>query len=304
MEICNKRIAVRGKLVRIACLEAEGYDEVNDLKLMIDSIKARRERVDVFTFVQNLSSRFPQFSYKMEMDNFAVIHISTFDDWLMTQIDFKARNKVRKAEKRGVVVREVPLTDELIRGISEIYNETRVRQGKAFWHYGETLETVRTMNENFPGRSIFIGAFLKDSLIGFARLVTTEDNTQAGLIQVLSMIQHRDKAPTNALIAQSVRSCAERGIPYLWYANLTYGKKQEDGLAEFKRHNGFQKVEVPRYYIPLTLLGQIALVLGLHRRAIDLLPAPIAPLYRDIRSWWYARRFPGSETEIARNRAD
>jgi hypothetical protein len=37
-------------------------------------------------------------------------------------------------------------------------------------------------------------------------------------MHILSMIRHREKAPTNALIAQAVRSCAERGIPYLWYA--------------------------------------------------------------------------------------
>ena len=44
-------------------------------------------------------------------------------------------------------------------------------------------------------------------------------------MQIVSMVGHQDKAPTNALIAQAVRSCAERGIPYLWYANMSYGKK-------------------------------------------------------------------------------
>jgi hypothetical protein len=114
-------------------------------------------------------------------------------------------------------------------------------------------------------------------------------------MQIVSMIQHRDKAPTNALIAQAVRSCAERGIPHLWYANFSYGKKQCDSLADFKRHNGFQKIEVPRYYIPLTVVGRLALQLELHRGIADRIPEPVAATYRKIRSYWYARRFPGFE---------
>jgi hypothetical protein len=114
-------------------------------------------------------------------------------------------------------------------------------------------------------------------------------------MQIVSMIRHRDKAPTNALIAQTVRSCAERGISHLWYANFSYGKKQRDSLADFKLHNGFQKVKLPRYYIPLTVVGRIALSLGLHHKAADWIPEPLAARYRKIRSLWYARRFPGFE---------
>ena len=36
---------------------------------------------------------------------------------------------MRRAEKRGVVVREVPFDDDLVRGIVEIYDETPIRQG-------------------------------------------------------------------------------------------------------------------------------------------------------------------------------
>ena len=50
-------------------------------------------------------------------------------------------------------------------------------------------------------------------VIGFAKLVPDEDHQQAALMQILSMVSHRDKSPTNALIAQAVRSCAERRNP-------------------------------------------------------------------------------------------
>jgi hypothetical protein len=231
----------------------------------------------------------------MEWDNMAALRVSSFEDWMNNQIDFKVRNKVRKAKKNGVIVCEAPYDDTFVRGISAIYNESPVRQGKGFWHFGKDLEEVRKMNGTFMEQSIFIGAFFEGSLIGFVKLVTNEDGSQAGLMQIISMIQHRDKAPTNALIAQAVQSCAERGISYLWYANFSYGNKQRDSLADFKRHNGFQKIEIPRYYVPLTVTGRIGLRLGLHHKTVDWIPEPIAATYRRVRSHWYARRLAGFE---------
>jgi hypothetical protein len=295
MQICDKEVEIEGKLIRIARLDAEGFDFLEDPEVALSVLQKSRSRIDLFTFIQKLSDPLPKYTYPMEQDNMAVLRISTFDDWMKHQIDFKARNKARKAAKNGVVVREVPFDDDLIKGISEIYNESPLRQGKPFWHYGKDLEAVRKVNETFLDRSTFIGAFLEGSLIGFVKLVSNEDGSQAGLMQIISMIQHRDKAPTNALIAQAVQSCADRGISHLWYAKFSYGTKQRDSLADFKRHNGFQKVELPRYYIPLTAAGQIALRLGMHHTVADWIPEPLAARYRKIRSSWYARKFPGFE---------
>jgi hypothetical protein len=231
----------------------------------------------------------------MEWDNMAVLPISTFDDWMTHTINFKVRNKVRKAAKNGVVVQEVPLDENLIQGISTIYNESPIRQGRPFRHYRKDLETLRRMKATFLDRSIFIGAYFEGGLIGFIKLVTDENRGQAGLMHIFSMIRHRDKAATNALIGQAVKSCAERGIPYLWYANMSYGKKQTDSLAEFKRSNGFQKVEVPRYYVPLTAAGRVALRFGLQHGIADWIPEPVAATYRRVRSFWYEKRFPGPQ---------
>jgi hypothetical protein len=295
MQICDKQIEIEGKLVRIARLDAEGFDFLEDPEVALGALQKSRSRVDLFTFIQKLSDPLPKFSYPMEPDNMAVLRVSTFDNWVKNQIDFKARNKTRKAAKHGVAVREVPFDDDLIRGISDVYNECPVRQGKPFWHYGKDFAAVRKVNETFLDRSIFIGAFLESSLIGFVKLVTNEDRSQAGLMQIVSMVGQRDKAPTNALIAQAVQSCADRKISNLWYAKFSYGTKQRDSLADFKRHNGFQKVELPRYYIPITIAGQVALRLGLHHKIADRIPESLAARYRKFRSSWYARKFPGFE---------
>lgn len=292
MEVCNKEIRINGSLIRIAFLDGEGFQFLEDPEPALESLRSSKDRIDLFTFIQRLSDTSPRYGYHMEWDNMAALRVSTFDNWMTKQIDFKARNKARKAAKNGVVVREVPFDDTLVRGISAVYNESPIRQGKPFWHYGKDLEAVRKLNATFMDRSIFIGAFLEGDLIGFVKLVADENRSQAGLMQIVAMVGQRDKAPTNALIAQAVRSCAERGISHLWYANMSYGTKQSDALAEFKRNNGFQKVELPRYYVPLTVLGRAALRLGLHHSLADWIPEALAARYRKIRTYWYATRFP------------
>ena len=150
------------------------------------------------------------------------------------------------------------------------------------------------MSSTFPDSSVFIGAFLGEKLIGFIKLTSDESRTQAGMMHIVSMIQHRDKAPTNALVAQAVRSCADRGIQYLVYSNFAYGKKERSSLSDFKERNGFQRIDLPRYYVPLTGMGRTALHLGLHHKFVDRLPEPLLAKARDFRYSWYKYRFPAS----------
>jgi hypothetical protein len=74
------------------------------------------------------------------------------------------------------------------------------------------------------------------------------------------------------------------------YQNFSYGNKKGDSLSNFKEANGFQRVDLPRYYVPLTPLGQAALRLGLHHRFVDCLPQPVADKLRELRSAWYNRK--------------
>lgn len=290
IEVCGKDVRIEPGLIRQAHLDAEGYNFVEDPAEAIAALKRSRKRIDFFTFTQKLTDLTPRFPYMMEWDNLAVLPVTTFDHWFKSQIDFKARNKARKAGKAGVDVKEVPFDDALVEGICGVYNESEVRQGRPFWHYGKDPEGARKTNGTYLDRSIFIGAYLEGTLIGFVKLVTNEDRTQAGLMQIVSMIGHRDKAPTNALIAKSVQACADRGIPYLWYANFSYGKKQKDSLAEFKLNNGFRKVEIPRYYVPLTIAGRLALRMGFQHKISERIPEPIAATFRKVRGTWYAQK--------------
>jgi hypothetical protein len=197
---------------------------------------------------------------------------------------------VRRAQKKGVSVREVAFDDALVAGIWEIYNECPVRQGRPFPHYGKDLETVRKVSATFMDTSIFIGAYFENELIGFVKLTTDRARHQASIMHIVAMVKHRDKSTTNALISQAVESCAARHIPYLVYSNFAYGKKQRDTLSDFKSSNGFQRIEVPRYYIALTAVGRVALRLGLHHGLLGHVPEPVLAKFRKLRAAYHSRR--------------
>jgi hypothetical protein len=113
-------------------------------------------------------------------------------------------------------------------------------------------------------------------------------------MNILSLIKHRDKAPTNALLAEAVRACAERKIPYLVYSNFANQGRERDSLNDFKRNNGFEQINLPRYYVPLTSIGWLAWRLRLHHRWVDRLPGPIALKARELRTLLLNRRLQAS----------
>lgn len=291
IKVCGKDVRVEGRLLRIARLDGDKYNFPEDPQAFLGELGKCGTRIDLFTFLQKLPATEPHYPFPMEWDNLAVLPVSTFDHWWNHQIRSFPRNRARQAEKRGVVFKEVAFGDALVQGICNIYNECPIRQGKRFPHFGMTFERAQEYAGTFLDRSAYIGAFLEERMIGFVKVVTDESKTLACMVHILSMAQHKDKAPTNALIAQAVRFCADRAIPYLVYENFTYGQKQGDSLSHFKEVNGFGRVNLPRYYVPLTPLGRVAFRLGLHRNLIENLPESLAAKLRELRTAWYNRKY-------------
>src|ERR1700722_14837401 len=159
MIACGRDIQVHGSLVRIARLDGDKYKFLDDPEPVVAALRKSQKRVDIFTFMQKLPDTVAKYNYPMEWDNLAVLEISTFDDWWTKRIGFKARKKAKQAAKKGVIVRETPFDDAFARGIWEIYNESPVRQGRRFPHYGKSIDRVRQMSATFPDTSIFIGAY-------------------------------------------------------------------------------------------------------------------------------------------------
>ncbi|MBL9201290.1 MAG: hypothetical protein JNL39_12330, partial [Opitutaceae bacterium] len=63
-------------------------------------------------------------------------------------------------------------------------------------------------------------------------------------------------------------------------------------VTEFKRRNGFTEVLVPRYFIPLTLKGRIALATGFHRGVAATLPEQLTNFLLDSRAFVYDKFGP------------
>ncbi len=291
INLCREEIKTQGHLCRIAHVDGDGYKFLDDPEALIVELRRSKMRIDLFTFAQKLPETSPKYPYPVEWDNLAVLPVSTFDHWWTDQIGFKARNKAKQAEKKGIVIREVPFDDRLTKGIWEIYNECPIRQERLFPHYGKSLEAVHKMSATFLDTSIFIGAFDQNKLVGFIKLTADDGWTQAGIMHIVSLLSYRDKSPTNALVMYAVRACAERGISSLVYSNFAYGTKLRSSLSDFKERNGFRRVDIPRYYVPLTRWGSLAFNMGLHRRLAERVPEPVAAKLREWRSAWYQRRF-------------
>jgi hypothetical protein len=293
IEIGGASLVVSGKGVRIAEIHDEDWieGEVEDPEVYIRALKGKVSpalRADIFTFTQKLPNTEPRFSYPFEWDNVAAIGLTTLDDWLKG-ISSDTRRNVKTAAKRGVVTRVTPLDERLVRGIIEINNESAVRQGRLFHHYGKDFETVYKDYCTFQERTDFIGAYLEDELIAFMKIVHV--GKIAAIMQNLSKISHHDKRAANALMAKAVETCVNRGSDYLTYIKYTYGRKRESSLTEFKRRNGFQEVKIPRYFVPLTAKGKVAMGLKLHKSLVDVLPEKVTYSLLQLRSKWHEWRY-------------
>jgi hypothetical protein len=277
------QLEISGSFVRTARIADEWYRDVEDPAALVEECR-RLGNVDVFTFWQRLPFTEPQHDFPMEWDSLAVLPISTFDHWYKRQINNKTRNLIVKARKKGIVVNKAVFDEPFVNGITRIFNETPIRQERPFIHYGKTAATIQREFSRFLFREEILGAYLDEELVGFSMIA--DAGRYALLGQIISMIQHRDKSPTNALICDSVALCAERGFQSLVYALWPTGS-----LADFKKHNGFECVRVPRYFIPLTARGHMALKLSLHRKMADVLPESTVMRLKALRSQFYHLRY-------------
>ena len=276
VDVCGHTVVVTGNWIRTAEIRDEQVVEgasVADPELFIARLKESELKPDIFTFTQRPPETALKHDYHFDWENWAVIRTTSFKEWWENRLPQESRKNVRRAAKRGVTVKVVPFDEDLVRGIHRIYNETPVRQGKRFWHFGKAVETVRQELATYLDRSTFIGAYWNHELIGFLKMVHV--NRVATLFHILSMNAHYDKRPMNALIAKAVEFCEQQGVSHFVYGQFVYGNKHQSSLVEFKRRNGFEQLNFPRYYVPLTIKGVAFVRLKLYKGLGGLLPEPI-----------------------------
>jgi hypothetical protein len=282
----GREVVAVGRWLRIATLKDEEWLEgepVADPTKFVNALRAGGLRADIFAFPGPIDGTHIEGGGQFEIDNVAVIRTDDYKAW-WEGLPQEARKNTRRAAKKGIEIRSATLDNGFAAGIKAIYDETPVRQGRKFWHYGKDLDTVKRENGTYLDRCEFFGAYYSGQLVGFMKFVYVGD--AARIMQILCLNAHQDKRPIIALIAKAAEVCHQKGLKYLMYGRFTYGRKTDSSIAEFKRRLGFEQMEFRRYYVPLSLRGRIALKLGAHRGWLALLPPNLLNPLRKIRTWW------------------
>jgi len=280
-------IVCSGRFVRTATFKDEFWLEFDPLGNPEEAIRILKQsalRADFFHFSQRLPAVEPSFGYYHEKKSVAAIPLTSYDDWWNNRVTQVTRKNIRRAARRGLVVRPVGFDDHLVGEIVKINNETPIRSGRRFWHYQKPVETVKKDYSDFLDRSEFLGAFSGGELVGFLRLIYSDQ--VAHIIQLLCLNSHHDKRPANALISGAVEKGLERGKRFLTYGQYIYHGNADSPLTEFKRRNGFEQILLPSYYVPLTFTGRTLLHLKLHKGIRDLVPKGILSQLKRCRALW------------------
>jgi len=288
MIVDDKEIKVTGKLVKIAELKEDWDEDIEDPEAFIKGLKSSGVKADIFTFIQRLPESRPKYNYQMEWDSIAAIPITTYENWIKKQIVQNSRKKIGLAQRKGIIIKLIDFNDELVNGILDIYHETPILQGKPNRQYNTNFETAKKLNASFLDRAQFIGAFYKDELIAYIKLVSAGKFMRT--MGILAKVSHRDKGPMNLLLAKAVEICVEKKMPYLIYSKFNYGKRGSQKLKDFKRNLGFESIILPRYYVPLTGWGIIILQLKLHREIVEYFPKKLIDIAINLRSNWYSKK--------------
>jgi hypothetical protein len=289
MHLGNDEIIVSGIFLRIAQFKEDWDIDVDNPEHAIKILKDAGIKADIFTFIQRLPESKPKFNYYMEWDNYAAIPIKSYDHWLKKQVTQNSRKKIGLAKRKGVEVRVCDFNDDYVRNQLEIYHETPIRQHIPNKAYDITFEQAKKANATFLNRATFLGAFHNNEMIGFLKIV--DARKFARTMGIIGKVAHREKAPMNLLVAKAVEICAERKIPYLTYGNYDFGKLGSVSLKEFKKNLGFEHIIFPRYFIPLTTRGKLAIKIKLHNRIVQLLPTKLVRFLLFLRSKWYMKQY-------------
>ena len=285
----GKTVFVSGKWLRLAAIHDEDWleTELEDPGACVERLRDQRQhglRADIFTFTQKLPVAQPKYRYPMEWDSVAVARVGSFKDW-WTGLPQETRKNVRRSQKRGVVVVTKNFDNDLVQGLVELNNDSPVRQGRRYTHYGKTFEQVKRDFSAFSDRSDFICAYVGSELVGFLKVVHRGE--VASIINLIAKSSHNDKRPANALLAKAAELCEANGVSYLTYGNFNYGNKTDTPIREFKVRNGFEEILMPKYYVPLTAWGALGMKLNLHRGHLGILPQGVLKMGISVRAKWY-----------------
>lgn len=218
-----------------------------------------RKGVDLFTFIERSflgASKGNELGLFSNLETIGLLRMKCFDEWFKS-ITHRARQLTRKGQRMGLKVGVVDINEDFLRSAFRIYNETPIRQGRKYSGFGLSMTDLRTKFSKMDDSEV-IGAYFNNELVGL--MWVGYGDRVATVNSFLSLISCRDKYyPNYALLAETVKRSCEKGYKFLTYGNMGYNP----GLDFFKKTNGFKIFAAPRYYVPLSAKGQLAIKLKL-----------------------------------------
>ncbi len=282
--INGQPFVIEGGLVKTIELKYPWQEDLTDPENVISQLRAANKRVDILKFWQRIPDIEAKYPYYHEWHHPAAIPISTHEKWFKSQLNKNARNKVRRSAKKGLIVHQEQLTDELVHKIMGIYNDSPLRRGKRFWHYGKDFETVKCELLDDSTETTYVTAYVEEELIGFVKVLFYDRYARTTLI--LDKQSRRDIGCMNSMISKIVEICEDRKIPHFVYSFWRRGNH-----GQFQRSCGFEKHSVPYYYVPLSIRGKVTLMLNLHHGIRGWIPEKMMIYLLELRAKWYAKKY-------------
>ncbi|MGC8933368.1 MAG: GNAT family N-acetyltransferase [Candidatus Methanodesulfokora sp.] len=170
-------------------------------------------------------------------------------------LDKKARNAVRRAERSGVKVESIDPADH----VDEIYECNRSKRGVPPCYTDKKciLEEIEENKKKFRGNFHALGAFLHDKLVGYAYIIFVNRDL-AIFSKFFINYNFRNISIGEMLLWSGIKAAADRGVKFLQYGSWS---KYHSGLDMFLEHFGFSRgFRTINFYIPLTPVGGMFLL--------------------------------------------
>jgi len=103
MSVQDSLVVIKGRFLRIARVFDEYWLEKKSLPdplKVIETLQNFNHRPDIFTFSQRVPDANPKYDFHVEWDNYAVIHLDSFENWFNKQISSAARRNIRKVKSK------------------------------------------------------------------------------------------------------------------------------------------------------------------------------------------------------------
>ncbi len=117
LQVCGVTVLLKGRLFKTAEIFDEYWlerDLLPNPELLVAELYKGDDTPDLLTFTQRIPDVDPMYNYYYELDNYAVVPLSTYERWFKEQIPATTRRHIRASEKRGIVIRVCEYNDDYV----------------------------------------------------------------------------------------------------------------------------------------------------------------------------------------------